>query len=45
MDFNILRRLAQGEAQALEELVEAQSELVVGEFLLQDLLSVSPGGG
>lgn len=37
MDFNILRRLAQEEAKALEEL-EAQSELVVGEFLLQDLL-------
>ncbi|RKY64459.1 MAG: hypothetical protein DRQ08_07635 [Candidatus Latescibacterota bacterium] len=37
MDFNILRRLEQGDRTTLEEL-EAESELTVGEFLKQDLL-------
>ena len=37
MDFNILRRLEQGDPKTLREL-EAESELTVGEFLQQDLL-------
>lgn len=37
MDFNTLRRIAQADEQVLDEL-EAESELIVGEFLIQDLL-------
>ena len=37
MDFNVLRRLAREEEGVLEEL-ESQNELLVGEFLMQDLL-------
>ena len=38
MDFNILRRLGKGDSSVMDEL-EGQSELAVGEFLKQDLLS------
>ena len=37
MDFNTLRRIAQEDRGVLEEL-EADSELTVGEFLMQDLM-------
>jgi superfamily II DNA or RNA helicase len=36
-DFNTLRRIAKGEKEVLEEL-ETESELNIGEFLLQDLI-------
>ncbi|MDW8123108.1 MAG: helicase-related protein, partial [Armatimonadota bacterium] len=36
-DFNTIRRIAQDDRQVLDEL-EADSELVIGEFLLHDLL-------
>ena len=36
-DFNTLRRIAQEDGEVLEEL-EAESELTIGEFLMQDLL-------
>ncbi len=37
MDFNTLRRIAQEDKEVLDEL-EADSELTVGEFLMQDLM-------
>ena len=37
MDFNTLKRIAQEDAQVLDEL-ESASELTIGEFLLEDLM-------
>lgn len=37
MDFNTLRRIAQEDREVLDEL-EADSELTIGEFLMQDLM-------